>query len=288
MYCAVTEAGVRAFQDRRGLRCDGICDEHTWLALVEASWSLGDRTLYLSSPNLRGDDVAELQTRLAQLGFDPWRVDGIFGPRTAKALADFQTNCGLVADAVCGAETVRTIILVSGQTGSGPGVAAVRERESLRSGPTSLASCRIVVGQFGGLSPITRALVRDLRLRTGTVIALDEPDAIAQAAAANHIRADVYIGFESHAETRTVVHFYRVPTFESVAGRSLAEDLVAALGRVTGLEPSAEGMRLPILRETRMPAVLISVGPVRQAVDAAQQIADAVRDAVDLWISRAE
>ena len=32
---------------------------------------------------LRGDDVAELQVRLAQLGFNPGRIDGIFGPATA-------------------------------------------------------------------------------------------------------------------------------------------------------------------------------------------------------------
>ena len=44
-------------------------------------------------PDLRGDDVAELQVRLAQLGFNPGRIDGIFGPLTEDALRDFQRNC---------------------------------------------------------------------------------------------------------------------------------------------------------------------------------------------------
>lgn len=278
---------MRAFQAARGLRVDGICDEHTWLAVVEASWSLGDRALYLTSPNLRGDDVAELQTRLARLGFDPGRVDGIFGPRTAGAVDEFQTNCGLRPDGVCGSETIRAIVRVSGQTGDGPGIAAVREREALRTRPDSLTALRIVVGQFGGLSGLTRPLARELRTRGAAVVTLDEPDAIAQAVAANQFHADLYLGFEATDESFTVVHFYRVPTFESLGGRTLAEQVVVELGCVPRLSSRAEGMRLPVLRETRMPAVLVSVGPVRQAVDAAPQVAEATVRALEVWISRA-
>ena len=54
-------------------------------------------------------------------------------------------------------------------------------------------------------------------------MSLDEPDAVAQATAANHFAADVYLGFESHTEPAATVQFYRVPTFESAGGRSLAE-----------------------------------------------------------------
>ncbi|MFM8312159.1 MAG: peptidoglycan-binding protein [Ilumatobacteraceae bacterium] len=287
VYCPNTEHAVRAFQTARGLRPDGICDEHTWLALVEASWSLGDRALYLTSPNLRGDDVAELQTRLARLGFDSGRVDGIFGPRTARAVDDFQVNCGLRPDGVCGTETVRAILRVSGQTGDGPGIAAVREREALRSGPASLADCRIVVGQFGGLSSLVRPLARDLRLHGASVMTLDEPDAVAQALAANQFAANVYLGFEASDERSTVVHFYRVPTFESHGGRTLAEGLVAQFAVVPQLRAATVGMRLPVLRETRMPAVLITVGPLRQALDAAPLVVDAALHALELWISRA-
>ena len=100
MFCAATEQAMRGFQEARGLHVDGRCDEHSWMALVEASWKPGDRQLLLTSPNLRGDDVADLQSRLARLGFDCGRVDGIFGPRTSQALADFQSNCGVTADGV--------------------------------------------------------------------------------------------------------------------------------------------------------------------------------------------
>ena len=61
LFCAATETSLRGFQQARGLRSTGECDEGTWLAIVEASWRLGDRLLMLAAPNLRGDDVVDLQ-----------------------------------------------------------------------------------------------------------------------------------------------------------------------------------------------------------------------------------
>lgn len=287
VYCPATEVAIRSFQAARGLRDHGQCDEHTWTALVEASWRLGDRTLYLTSPNLRGDDVAELQTVLTRLGFDTGRVDGIFGPRTARALDDFQTNCGLRPDAVCGPATVQALRRVAGQTGDGPGVAVVRERESLRTIGRSIAASRVVVGQFGGLSALSRSVARDLRRHGATVVTLDEPDALVQAAAANQFGAHVYLGLETRPEPTAVVHFYRVPAFESVAGRTLAEALTAELGQLLDVSARTEGMRLPILRETRMPAVLVSVGPPRRVLDASHVVTTAITAALEVWISRA-
>jgi N-acetylmuramoyl-L-alanine amidase len=262
----------------------GVCDEECWKALVEASWSLGDRLLVLTSPNMRGDDVAELQASLARLGFDCGRVDGILGPRTARAVGDFQSNCGLPADGVCGTHTVRAVRRVIGQTGDGPGIAAVRERERLRQAPTSLGSLRVVVGQFGGLSAVSRAVSRELRATGAQVVPLDEPDAITQARTANQFAAHLYLGFEATNGSSSVVHFYRVPTFESLGGRTMAACLTRELS-ACGLQVSEPcGMRLPVLRETRMPAVLCSLAPVRTAVDSAQEISHAVLRAIEQWV----
>ena len=103
------EAAVRDFQKQRGLRVDGICGPETWGALIESGFQLGDRLLYLSSPMLRGDDVAELQRRLNALGFDAGREDGILGPETETALRQFQRNAGTTADGVCGPATLAAI-----------------------------------------------------------------------------------------------------------------------------------------------------------------------------------
>jgi N-acetylmuramoyl-L-alanine amidase len=213
-------------------------------------------------------------------------VDGILGPSTARALEEFQSNCGTPADGVCGPDTVRTLTILSSQTGAGPGIAAVRERERLRAGLGSVAQCRIVIGQYGGLSALARTLSRELRLRGATVMSLDEPDAVAQATAANHFAADVYLGFESHTEATAAIQYYRVPAFESAGGRALAEILGKKLAAIGELEPDVQGMRLTVLRETRMPAVQCVIGPVRVAIDAGPAIVAAIIEALEQWVSR--
>ena len=47
--------------------------------------------------------------------------------------------------------------------------------------------------------------------------------------------------------------------------------------------PELRGMRLPVLRETRMPAVLCSLGPVREVVDATDAITVALVAAIVAW-----
>ena len=270
------------FQTERGLHVSGACDQPTWLALVEAGFELGDRLLTLRAPMDRGDDVADLQRSLNHLGFDCGRPDGIFGPAAGRALIDFQRNSGLNADGVCGPRTVTTLRLVARQSGSGPGVASIREAASART-TASIVGLRIVVGQFGGLSSIARSLARALRERGATVMSTDEYDAPAQAAAANRFGADLYIGFDARPDACSLVSYFAVPSFESVGGRSLASHIVDRLRPVLECDPVLDGMRLPVLRETRMPAVLCSVGPVRSVVDRADRVTDAVTRAVCDW-----
>lgn len=284
VFCDATAAALTQFQEARGLRPTGVCDEHSWTALVEASWQLGDRLLTLVAPNLRGDDVAELQASLARIGFDPGRADGIFGPSTAQALEDFQHNSGLYVDGVCGTDTLRALEVLARQTGSGPGVSVVRELAALTASARALADLRVVVGQFGGLSALTRQLVQALRQRSATVIATDEPDAAAQAATANRFAASVYVGFEADAGGATRAHYFAVPQFESTGGRALAELLAehTAAG-VPELTPAVHGMRLTVLRETRMPAVLVTLGSIGDALDRTPAFVAAVVAALETW-----
>ena len=52
-----------------------------------------------------GDEVANLQKRLAAAGFDPGAADGIFGPQTEAALKGFQKANGLAVDGIAGPAT---------------------------------------------------------------------------------------------------------------------------------------------------------------------------------------
>lgn len=100
-----TASAVAAFRSRHDLGEGREIDEKTWAALVDASYNLGDRTLYLRMPYFHGHDVEQLQRALSALGFACGDVDGMFGAFTELALRKFQTNMGLPTDGIAGAYT---------------------------------------------------------------------------------------------------------------------------------------------------------------------------------------
>lgn len=100
-----TMAALQAFCLDNGLDAsDGVTDK-IWAALVDASFSMGDRSLYLRMPYFHGHDVQELQQALGALGFACGSCDGIFGAYTELALRKFQTNMGLFSDGIAGSQT---------------------------------------------------------------------------------------------------------------------------------------------------------------------------------------
>ncbi len=109
VFLGATLAAVRAFQGEMGLAEDGEVGPLTWAALVDATFTLGDRLLYLRRPYFHGADVRTLQGALNALGFACGEHDGIFGAFTERAVKDFQGNIGLPADGIVGSDTVRAI-----------------------------------------------------------------------------------------------------------------------------------------------------------------------------------
>lgn len=104
-----TACAVVAFRKQSGLPAVEEVDDKMWAALVDASYSLGDRTLYLRMPYFHGHDVMELQQALGALGFACGGADGIFGAYTEDALRSFQMNMGLPSDGIAGAYTYAAI-----------------------------------------------------------------------------------------------------------------------------------------------------------------------------------
>ena len=58
---------------------------------------------------LRGEDVLAVQARLIELGFDPGKADGLYGPMTAAAVAVFQTSQQIEPDGIVGTITRRAL-----------------------------------------------------------------------------------------------------------------------------------------------------------------------------------
>ena len=81
-----TAEAVQAFCGGAGLPLTDEVTEKVWAALVDASFTLGDRTLYLRMPHFHGHDVLELQHALGALGFACGATDGIAGAYTYAAI----------------------------------------------------------------------------------------------------------------------------------------------------------------------------------------------------------
>lgn len=271
-----TRAAVRTFQQGRSLLVDGIVGPDTWNALVEASWRLGDRTLYLRHPFMRGDDVAELQRRLNALGFDAGREDGIFGPLAYDAVHAFQREYGVPEDGMFGP---KTCMALTGLRVERPGTAA-HLREELRHRPGSGLVGRVVVidpghggrdgGErgTGGLSEahicwdMATLLAQRLSAAGATVrftrTEPECPDASERARRANECGAELFVSLhlnsneETTAEGACTYHFG-----SSRAGQAIAEAIQERLVERGARDCRVHGRSYTILKETSMPAVLV-------------------------------
>ena len=110
VFLGRTHDAVKAFQAAEGLGEDGIVGDETWSALVDATFTMGDRSLYLRLPYFHGVDVRVLQSALNTLGFWCGEPDGIFGPYSERAAREFQRSCGQVADGIVGLDSIRALV----------------------------------------------------------------------------------------------------------------------------------------------------------------------------------
>ena len=233
--------------------------------------------------------MAELQSRLCSLGFDTGRVDGIFGDATARAVAEFQRNIQLPTDAMAGALTIGELVRVSARHQTLALVTTVREAEARRGQTHTLRGSHVGIGDGGGLSTVAGALHRQLALQGARVTLLSHPDESAQAAEANLGAVDVYLGLRLiSATTGCTTAYYSGYSYESVGGRLLAEEIADVMAKITGEPSDVRGMTLPVLRETRMPAVVVEIGPLEVVVERSNQIAEALARAVVTWATAAD
>lgn len=96
----------------------GNVDFDEWYGAIPEPESAGgnpypipERLLKLSTPNMRGDDVKWAQSHLVRLGFlpDETEIDGIYGPKTEKAVKAAQKHYGIAVDGIVGANTIYVI-----------------------------------------------------------------------------------------------------------------------------------------------------------------------------------
>jgi N-acetylmuramoyl-L-alanine amidase len=237
---------VQAFQVERGLALREGIDSATWLVLEETSWQLGDRLLFVSRPYLRGDDVVTLQQSLSLLGFDPGRVDGIFGPLTETALADFQANIALPPDGTLTMATLRELERLAPRDTNRRMVSEVRQRVDLIREATTRR-----VG-LGGYSPLLDRVASSI-LEAGLEVVILRGSDEQQAEMANDAGVGAALFLSERGEfPGPRVHFYESYRFRSLHGAAMGEIIARAL------DVEASGMGLPVLRQTTMTALAIT------------------------------
>ncbi len=251
---------MESFQRSRGLPLTGVVDELTYERLGEASWQLGQRLLYLTRPMLRGDDVAELQVLLAQLGFNPGRIDGIFATHTQAALLEFQRNCALDESATLTKETLLTLRRVR----------ATNSVKSLVTDARDLAGIDPLMNGsvlLCGQGPLVEELARHFEGTESILVSIGTSQEAAALFANTHDVALV-LSFQTLNQVDGIhLHYWASYRSHSRRGEVLASSLAADFARQSGV-PRVEvtGMALPILRETKMTTVHIEHGELSEQV----------------------
>jgi N-acetylmuramoyl-L-alanine amidase len=287
------DQAVRAFQQDRGLVADGIVGSQTALQLDGARWRFGDRVLLLTSSHwMRGDDVSALQERMVVLGVHAGPVDGIFGPITEASLRELQRGLGLPADGVCGPPTFNALGALS-RSVSGGDAWALRSRGRVAMAGVSLTGKTVVLDPGTGREPspygvteseisydVAARLAERLR-GVGAAVTLthgplESPEAADRAALAESVGADLVISLltETHASPRAsgVATFYwgggRVGQ-HSATGAELAGLIQREItARTDLLDDRSHPCSYDLVRLTRMPAVIVSLGYLSNPDDA--------------------
>jgi len=266
-------AAISHFQQEHGLVVSGSIDEITYQRLEEARWQLGDRVLFFKSGKLMaGEDVFALQRKLSDLGFQPGKIDGLFGRNTERALKEFQKSVGLDTDGISGP----TVYKAFGQlTRTVAGGDPHRLRDDLLlehfSGVANrsiVLDCSPINEQDPCVDIVSRVEGKLAVLGSSVTLTNQTPDfdVTKRANTANEITADIYIHIAqtSYASTQAngcaCFYFSGRPGTTSTRGQRLADLLQKEITANSELgDNRTHGKSWDLLRRTSMPAVMIEI-----------------------------
>ena len=125
-YDSATVSAVKAFQQKNGLKADGVCGAQTQELLfgdgISSNATATPKPTATPTPlpqlvkpsstvrqGSKGNDAKLVQQRLIDLKYLSGKADGAFGTKSVAALKAFQEKNGLKADGVCGSGTAAVL-----------------------------------------------------------------------------------------------------------------------------------------------------------------------------------
>ena len=299
---------LKVFQQSRGLTVDGIVGPQTFRRLEEARWSLGDRVLiFMPRSMIHGDDVAQLQRRLIELGFTISRVDGIYGPQTERAVREFQKNVGLTNDGICGPAVFRALKRLA-RTVAGGSQEHLRELATWDPGhrPRSVETCTILLDPSDADTPLTghpewteSGICWDIAHRlegrlvaAGAMVVMTRSphsglsDESTRAQLANQQNVDLVLSLALDTHTNSVAnglatYYFGHQYSRSATGMRLADLIQEELTSRTSLvDLNSHAKTWDLLRLTRMPSVKTTLGYSTNPDDCSFLIDSSIRDSI--------
>jgi N-acetylmuramoyl-L-alanine amidase len=307
-------AALRYFQQTRGLTVDGLVGPQTFRRLDEARWKIGDRVLSFTPGHvIHGEDVAQLQQRLIELGFALDRVDGIFAKSTDAAVREFQRNVGLDVDGICGPAFFRAFQRLA-RTIAGGSQEHLRELSTVANfGKTrTVETCSILLDpsdldeKLVGSDMTHAEVCWDIASRLegrlgamGTLVLLTRPKSgrvdgeRTRAKLANESNVDLIIGLgldrHSNPLAQGVASYYFGHEYSrSATGMRLAEIVQEEISSRSQLTDSKSHAKTwDLLRLTRMPSIKVELGYATSPYDSSLLSQADTRDNIAAGLSSA-
>ena len=318
IFGSSTDICVKQFQQSRGLLVDGIVGEETWQDLVEASYTLGSRTIYLRNPYLQGDDVKTIQLWLRTVGFNPGPIDGIFGPQTRSSLKEFQSNIGLKNDGIISTETIEYFLNLRTALERNAQVDFPKQITDPHSSLAAIEAKKILLdfghggndkGAVGPTGFEEAKVCEDIGLRVGNLFKILGTEIIYTRGAGqgktmarridliNRTKAPIVISIHMNHSTNpkaegSSCYYFAAGNISSAEGKKLADCLHQEQIATLGLKDCrVHGKAFNILRLTKIPALIIEpafiTNPKEEALlkeqDFCQKIANAIFDGLQKY-----
>jgi len=242
----------------------------------------GSRWLY---HGVRGSDVADLQAFLNSAGFPAGPVDGIFGPLTRGGVMAFQRVVGILIDGVVGPQTFgaitqwkqtnapradkplvgKTIVVDPGHGGYYTGAVG-------KNGVAESINVLAIGLKLRNLLKAAGAKVIMTRTTDDYPRVADAPWAgqlAARTITANRSDADIFVSIHNNVykdpAVRGMMTFYYGGSNDEALARHVQAGLVAKTG---GQNRGIHRRSFYVLRNTKMPSVLVEAGFLSNATDA--------------------